>query len=47
MDFLKVINKKFEEKKTFISPQTYLYIYGSQNFEVLWSYILNIVQRFA
>ena len=47
MDFLKVINKKFEKKKqSFHHKHIYIYT-GHRHFEVLWSYILNIVQRFA
>ena len=32
MDFQKLFYENVEEKKTFISQQTYLYIYGSQTF---------------
>ena len=32
MDFQKLVYENVEEKKTFISQQTYLYMYGSQTF---------------
>ena len=40
------VYENVEKKKTFISQQTYLYM-DHRHFEVLWSFILYILQGFV